>query len=108
MADNAERTALIAEDEALLAEVVAWALEDAGFKAVVAGSGDEELALYKASAFDLLVTDIRMPGKTDGWLLAHQVRAQSPDLPVIFMSGYSPDSPSLPARSIFLQKPFRP
>lgn len=101
-------TVLLAEDEAMLADVFSWALEDAGFKVLRALSGDEALHLFGTEKIDLLVTDIRMPGKTDGWALATQLRKPFPELPVVYVSGYSPDSPQLPPRSIFLQKPFVP
>ena len=100
--------ALVAEDETLLADVVAWAVEDAGFEVQTASNGDEAIGMFRSGSFDLLVTDIRMPGKTDGWALASHVRLTSPDIPIVFVSGYTPDSPSLPSRSAFVQKPFLP
>ena len=99
---------LLAEDEVMLADAVCWALEDAGFDVLRALSGDEALHLFGTEKIDLLVTDIRMPGKIDGWALATQLRGPFPELPVVYVSGYSPDSPQLPPRSIFMQKPFVP
>ena len=53
-----------------------------------ANDGDEALAIMRdGSRFDLLFTDIRMPGATDGWALAAEARALTPDLRVIYATG---------------------
>lgn len=105
---DSELSALVAEDESMLAEVMCWTLEDAGYRVVIASTGDDALTMFAREHFDILVTDIRMPGKTDGWALATQARQSSPNLPIVFISGYAPDTPKLPLRSAFVQKPFRP
>jgi CheY-like chemotaxis protein len=58
--------------------------------------------------FDLLVTDLRMPGM-DGRELARQIREKKPGLPVLFISGWSPETPDagLEAGTHLLAKPFR-
>jgi CheY-like chemotaxis protein len=105
----AERpTILVVEDEALIADVVVWQLEEAGFVVVTAASGDEALALIAGpKTFDVLFTDIRMPGRTDGWLLAEKAREHYPQLPVIYASGYSPHQAREVSGSVFLPKPYR-
>jgi CheY-like chemotaxis protein len=102
------RTALVVEDEPLLADVIKWALEEEGYEVEAAATGDEAAQTFTLRSFDLMITDIRMPGKIDGWALANVVRNQAPTMPIVFMSGYTPNAPSLPPYSIFLQKPFRP
>jgi CheY-like chemotaxis protein len=56
--------------------------------------------------FDVLVTDVRMPGM-DGVTLAEHVRANFPRIPVLLVSAYSTDNRALRASS-FLAKPFLP
>jgi CheY-like chemotaxis protein len=101
-------TILVVEDEPLIADVVVWQLEEAGFAVVTASTGDEALALISGpSNFDVLFTDIRMPGRTDGWLLAEKARERHPKLPVIYASGYSPHQARTVSGSVFLLKPYR-
>ena len=103
------RVALVAEDEELLAEVVEWALEDAGYSVIRASDGEKALAsLEPSTRIDLLVTDIRMPGLYDGWTLAEKVRDRVPDVPVVYISGFYAVAPRKVPNSVFLPKPFRP
>ncbi len=107
--EEAAPVALIAEDEDLLAEVVEWALEDAGYSVIRAADGEKALArLGRSTHIDLLVTDIRMPGLYDGWTLAEKVRDQLPDVPVVYISGFNAVTPRKVPNSVFLAKPFRP
>lgn len=70
--------------------MTAEALRDEGFEVVEAGSGDEAAKLLEAApAFDVLLTDVRMPGILDGVDLAVQARLQAPSLPVLVVSGYA-------------------
>ena len=88
--------------------MVAIVLEQEGFSVLTATSGSEALRIARSCAdgVDLLLSDIEMPGM-DGASLVQQLRAESPSLPVILMSG-SADLAALrvakPAR--FLSKPF--
>lgn len=65
-----------------------------------------------AGAFDLVVSDVVMPCGVSGWDLAEQLRARSPQLKVILISGHDPHqaeqgaSPGLGIQ--FLAKPFTP
>ena len=103
---------LVAEDEPLICELVQMILEDEGHKVAKAPDGEDALALYTSAEepFDLLVTDMIMPGM-NGIELAARARQQNPDLAVLFISGYTDDAlgerrDSLPANSLFLQNPF--
>ena len=107
--EDRRQIALVAEDEDMLAEVVEWTLEDAGYDVIRASDGEAALAsLQEGGRIDLLVTDIRMPGRYDGWTLAEKVRDQMPDVPVVYMSGYNAVAPRSVPKSIFVSKPFRP
>ena len=70
---------LLVEDELLVREVAAEDLGEAGFDVTPASDGDEALAILREGTdFDLLFTDIRMPGATDGWDLAREAQADDP------------------------------
>ncbi|MEP2715783.1 ATP-binding protein [Pseudophaeobacter sp.] len=84
---------LVAEDDSAVLDVLLKTLEKAGYSAIAATSGDAAKAIFEADPdFDLLITDIVMPGKLLGTTLASVLRAQAPDLPVIFMSGYASEA----------------
>jgi PAS domain S-box-containing protein len=83
------RKILIVDDEPALAELVqAWA-RDHGHTAVVVGTADDALALLAVKAFDVMVTDILMPGQTDGIGLAEKASGLYPAMKILLMSGYS-------------------
>jgi CheY-like chemotaxis protein len=107
MGDGARKRVLVVEDEDMVREIVTWAIEDLGFDVVGASSGEEAVGLLGSADVDLLLTDIRMPGAVDGWTLGERARAVMPDLPIIYVSGYSHEPPRMLARSVFLQKPLR-
>jgi len=79
---------LVVDDEEVVGEVVADVLRSVGHTAVLARSAAEALSLVNAEPFDLVFTDLSMPGMT-GWELARAVRAAVPDLPVILVSGFA-------------------
>jgi CheY-like chemotaxis protein len=79
---------LLVEDEALVRLILAESLEDCGFQVVEAGTGDEAAQLIDAGdAFDLVVTDIQMPGCLDGIAVARHARRFRADIPVIYVTG---------------------
>jgi CheY-like chemotaxis protein len=84
---------LLAEDEIEVAKIFAKTLEKLGCSVIIAVNGDEALTLFQADpTYDLLLTDIVMPGELMGTHLAKAVRAIREDLPVIFMSGYADEA----------------
>jgi CheY-like chemotaxis protein len=103
------KRALVVEDEDLVRWTIVDELMDAGWEVQQAESGDAALSILASEqSFDLLFTDIRMPGKIDGWRLAELARSSRPTLPVIYASGHSPDAPRQVDRSVYLAKPFDP
>jgi CheY-like chemotaxis protein len=78
---------LVVDDEEEVAEVVADILTTAGHVAVMAGSGQAAVDLLAGDPFDLVFTDLAMPGMT-GWQVARAVKAKSPGVPVVMMSGF--------------------
>ena len=82
---------LLVEDESLLRLIMAEALLDDGFEVVEARDGDEAVRLLGGGAtFDVLFTDVRMPGVLDGVDVATHARDRHPTIPVLVVSGYAP------------------
>ena len=89
LARTAPPRVLVVEDEFLIRLHVAEHLRDSGFTVFEACSGDEALVMLKAGAIlDLVYTDVRMPGQTDGMDLLGYVRMTQPDVPVVVTSGH--------------------
>ncbi|OYW05679.1 MAG: hypothetical protein B7Z61_05365, partial [Acidobacteria bacterium 37-71-11] len=107
----AGRTArlLVVDDETGAREGLAAALDMLGYHVTPAGSGEEALAIAGREAFDLLLSDVKLPG-IQGGDLARTLVARHPGLRVILMSGYTEDAAvraeASSGRVRFLQKPF--
>jgi two-component system cell cycle sensor histidine kinase/response regulator CckA len=101
---------LLVEDEDAVRNLARIVLEGQGYLVTEAPDGETALTLIEPGRrFDVLVTDLTMPG-IDGRELALQLRRVSPDLRVVFMSGYVPETGHLEvvADASFLPKPFTP
>jgi len=101
------RSILLVEDDEQLRRVLAREFRTAGHECVSAGSGERALAAWQGRAFDLLVTDIRLPG-LDGVELAASICC-SEHVPVILITGYRRDfSRKLAclAHAVVVEKPF--
>jgi len=81
---------LLVEDNDLVRAFAEGVLADIGYWVTSVGSADEALARLGESEFDLLLSDIVMPGTT-GIELAQRVHADHPGLPVLLATGYSDD-----------------
>ncbi len=80
---------LVVEDEVLIRIMLADCLRDAGYGVLQAASGDEALILLASGVpCDLVISDVCMPGKTDGLALLSQTKFDNPDLPFIVVSGH--------------------
>ena len=92
VARSGKRKILIVDDEPALAELVrAWA-RNAGHTAVLAGSADDALTILAAKSFDIMLTDIMMPGSLDGIGLAEKTSILYPAMKAVLMSGYSKET----------------
>ncbi|MCI5716912.1 MAG: response regulator transcription factor [Alistipes sp.] len=100
---------LLAEDERMLAEILADTLGDRGFDVTVAYDGREALAALQRERYDVLVTDIMMP-QMDGYTLVGRLRAEGYDLPVLFLTARSATEDVVrgfeTGGNDFLRKPF--
>lgn len=83
-------TVLLVEDEAPVRNAARRMLERAGHTVVEAQHAEDALLLWKRdqSRFDVLVTDLMMPGM-DGWTLLRTLREDRPALPAVVVSGYA-------------------
>jgi len=87
---SVSRTVLVVEDEADVRNIVRRQLESLGHTVLVAEAATEALLLLRGPAApDVLVTDVVLGKGLDGIELAIAARASRPELPVIFMSGYT-------------------
>jgi CheY-like chemotaxis protein len=103
---------LLVEDDDLVRRHVAAQLAGLGYDVTSAHDGQDALAILgRAPRFDLLFTDVMMPGGMSGRQLADQVKVRHPDLPVLFTSGYTDESivhnGRLDPGVQLLQKPYR-
>jgi len=104
---------LLVEDEEGVRELARLALQTSGYTTQAASDGFEALAMARSrrEPFDLLVTDVVMP-KMSGRELAAEIKALSPGIQLLFLSGYTDDavvhSGLLERGAEFLHKPFTP
>src|SRR5262249_8366545 len=102
---------LLVEDEEVVRRMARIILESAGYKVFEAVGASDALRLcYEhGQEFDLMITDVIMPGMS-GRVLAERVSQICPDLPVLYMSGYTDDAivrhGLLGDLLEFIQKPF--
>jgi signal transduction histidine kinase/CheY-like chemotaxis protein len=105
-------TILVVEDEDALRRLVVRLLERAGYQVVAARNGVDALrhAALTTDRIELVLTDVVMR-EMGGAELAAAIREARPDLPILFMSGYTNAEVAvgpgaLPADAVFIQKPF--
>jgi PAS domain S-box-containing protein len=96
---------LLVDDDGPVRAVTAAQLSDQGHRVVQASSAPEARAALAEQSFDLLLTDVVMPGE-DGIALAAAARGLRPDLPILFMTGHA-DHARLQGEAV-LDKPFSP
>jgi CheY-like chemotaxis protein len=101
---------LLVEDELLIAEWVAECLSEQGFVVQTASNARDALRYLADLPFDVLFTDINLPGGMDGAMLARHAREMLPRLPVIYASARVVDlapEERVPG-AVFLRKPYEP
>jgi DNA-binding NtrC family response regulator len=82
------RKILVVDDESSLLLTLVANLELEGFDVVEADSGEKALALMEGQKFDLVLSDIRMPGM-NGVELFRRVRQKDPEMPVLLMTAFA-------------------
>ena len=105
---------LVVDDEEILTMTFAKLLEKAGYDVLVASKGEDAIVMAEEDSFDLILCDIRMPGKngvkTVQEIQAARGRTSSKEIPVIFVTGYADEDVEKNAQSLnpvaYLYKPF--
>jgi len=101
---------LVADDEEAIRELLAKTLALAEYDVRTVPDGQSAIDLLRAERFQLLITDLRMPG-VDGLAVIREARRLSPDLPVVIITGYSSEASAIEAINLgvsgYLTKPFR-
>ncbi|TGE21314.1 response regulator transcription factor [Hymenobacter aquaticus] len=102
-------TVLLVEDEAALGLIVKDSLEMRGFTVQYAADGEEGLRLFRQQPPDIVVADVMMP-RMDGFTLAEHIRAQSPAVPILFLTARSQTADVVRGFELggndYLKKPF--
>jgi CheY-like chemotaxis protein len=103
---------LLVEDEPLICIVAAEMLRDEGFDVEEASSGDAAaLRLVGPEFFDVLFTDVQMPGQMDGIHVALHARTHHPPIILIIVSGFAPQVQDrlkgFDPAAMFFAKPYR-
>jgi CheY-like chemotaxis protein len=84
---NASKVILICDDNLDILNVVSMIVRGAGYEVKSASSHKELLTILETCQPDLLISDIRMPGR-DGFWIAEYLQSQNINIPIIFMTAY--------------------
>jgi PAS domain S-box-containing protein len=103
---------LVVEDDRLVRDYVLTQLHSLGYATIDAANGAEALVIVEAGkSFDLLFTDVIMPGAMNGRQLADEIARRRPGLKVLFTSGYTENAiihhGRLDSGVLLLAKPYR-
>ncbi len=100
---------LLIEDDAGIVGGLKKELQVEGYEVAVAGRGDTGLAQAKEQPFDVVITDLKMPGLS-GLELVKQLHAVKPKLPIILMTAFGTTETAIEATKLgaydYLLKPF--
>jgi two-component system response regulator AtoC len=99
---------LVVDDDEGVRSFIAEALETSGHQVTEAGSGEEAMRSLQAQSYQLLITDLRMPGQ-GGMALLRQARSLWPELELIVLTAFGTVQSAVEAMKLgafdFLQKP---
>src|SRR5450756_149604 len=110
--EGGHETILVVEDDKLVRDYVLTQLHALVYVTLDAANAAEALALVESgNAFDLLFTDVIMPGTMNGRQLANELQKNRPELKVLFTSGYTENAiihhGRLDSGVLLLAKPYR-
>ena len=101
---------LVVDDEASIREMLAKALALADYAVETVPDGRTAIDRLRTGTYDLLITDLRMPG-IDGLAVIREARRMRENLPVVIITGYSSEASAIEAIDLgvsgYLTKPFR-
>jgi CheY-like chemotaxis protein len=108
---TASRKVLVVDDDPAVRKSIDRVLTSKGYAVITAENGEEALRKLNEEKYDLVYTDIRMPGMS-GLDVAEQVKAHKPWTPVVIITGYGTDAAEARAKaagvSSFVHKPLSP
>lgn len=108
---NAKRHVLVIDDDAVVGRSFDRVLSAKGYEVDTAMSGAEALKDIEAHNYDVVFTDIRMPGM-DGLEVAEQIKARCPWTPIVVITGYGTEENEAKASVLgvsgFVRKPLTP
>jgi len=108
---DAIKKVLVVDDDPVVGKSFDRVLTGKGYAVITASNGDEALSKLRSENYDVVFTDIRMPGMS-GLEVAERVRESQPWLPVVIITGYGTDANEAQAKqagvSSFLRKPLSP
>jgi DNA-binding NtrC family response regulator len=100
---------MVVEDDELLRTLTAAIVEECGLEAIEAESGDqaERLLVEEADEISAVMTDVRLPGQTDGVALASLIAERWPHIRILVTSAYAPsEQRRVPSGIEFMSKPW--
>lgn len=111
MKATAPKRVLVVDDDPIVGKSIDRTLTPRGYAVITASDGTEALDRLEREDYDVVYTDIKMPGM-DGLEVAARIKASRPWLPVVIVTGFGTDANEAKARDIgvagFLRKPLSP
>jgi DNA-binding NtrC family response regulator len=108
---NAKRHVLVIDDDAVVGRSFDRVLSDKGYEVDTARNGEEGLKDMESQDYDVIFTDIKMPGM-DGLEVAERIKARCPWTPVVVITGYGTEENEARAHVLgvngFVRKPLTP
>jgi DNA-binding NtrC family response regulator len=108
---NAKRHVLVIDDDAVVGRSFDRVLSDKGYAVDTALSGEQALKDIEAHDYDVVFTDIRMPGM-DGLEVTERIKARCPWTPIVVITGYGTEENEAKASVLgvsgFVRKPLTP
>jgi CheY-like chemotaxis protein len=108
---NTARKVLVVDDDPAVRKSIDRVLTGKGYAVITAENGEEAMRKLNEEKYDLVYTDIRMPGMS-GLEVAEEVKARKPWTPVVIITGYGTDAAQARAKaagvSSFVHKPLSP
>ncbi len=108
---NVTQKILVVDDDPVVGKSIDRVLSNKGYAVITAANGEEAMNKLANEHYDLVFTDIRMPG-ISGLEVAERVKASQPWLPVVIITGYGSDAYEARAAAAgvtdFLRKPLSP
>jgi len=106
-----EKRILVVDDDQVVGKSFERVLTNKGYRVDTALSGREAFEKYAGADFDMVFTDLRMPGQ-DGLEVARRIKEMNPWLPIVVVTGYATQQAEESAKAIgvaeFIQKPLTP